>query len=158
MTTTRPGPPDPVEAARAGTNPTVLHRLPSGWAVLGDVQRLPGYCLLLHDGSADHLHDLAPDEATRFLRDMALLGRAVAQASTALDPAFLRVNYAILGNAYGRLHAHVQARYSWEEPERRSLPVWNYPDRAAPRYRLGAAHEPLRRALTDALQRLASAG
>ena len=38
-----------VEAARAGTNPTVICRMPSGWAVLGDAQFLRGYSLLLAD-------------------------------------------------------------------------------------------------------------
>jgi hypothetical protein len=51
---------DRIQAAREGRNPTVLRRLRSGWAVIGDHQRLPGYCLLLHDGEAT-----VPGEASR---------------------------------------------------------------------------------------------
>ncbi len=38
-----------VEMARAGTNPTVICRVPSGWMVLADEQFLRGYSLLLPD-------------------------------------------------------------------------------------------------------------
>jgi hypothetical protein len=38
-----------VETARQGNNPTVICRVPSGWVVLGDVQFLRGYSLLLPD-------------------------------------------------------------------------------------------------------------
>jgi hypothetical protein len=40
---------DRVELARRGANDAVICRLRSGWAVIGDVQFLPGYCLLLAD-------------------------------------------------------------------------------------------------------------
>ena len=35
--------------ARKGRNPYVICRMPSGWLVIGDVQPLPGYCVLLAD-------------------------------------------------------------------------------------------------------------
>ena len=38
-----------VALARNGANDKVICRLASGWAVMGDVQFLPGYCLLLPD-------------------------------------------------------------------------------------------------------------
>jgi diadenosine tetraphosphate (Ap4A) HIT family hydrolase len=39
-----------------------------------------------------------------------------------------RVNYGIYGNTDPYLHAHVFARYAWEEPERAQVPVWkSYP-------------------------------
>ncbi len=40
---------DRIGSARAGTNPTVLARLPQSYAVIGDSQYLPGYCVLLVD-------------------------------------------------------------------------------------------------------------
>ena len=48
-----------VEQARNGTNDKVICRMPSGWAVMGDVQFLPGYCLLLPDPVVASLNDLA---------------------------------------------------------------------------------------------------
>lgn len=35
-----------VALARLGDNPFVISRLKSSWLVIGDVQPLPGYCLL----------------------------------------------------------------------------------------------------------------
>jgi diadenosine tetraphosphate (Ap4A) HIT family hydrolase len=66
-----------VEACRAGTDPTLIARLRSGWAVLGDPQVLPGYCLLLPDPVAPHLNALEPAMQQAFLADMARIGQAV---------------------------------------------------------------------------------
>ena len=41
-----------VAACRAGTDPTRIAPLASGWAVLGEPQVLRGYCLLLPDPKA----------------------------------------------------------------------------------------------------------
>jgi hypothetical protein len=62
---------------RAGANPALLARMPSGWAVLGDNQFLPGYSLLLADPTVDHLADLEDGARARFLLDMSLLGQAL---------------------------------------------------------------------------------
>ena len=145
---------DPIEAARRGQNPTMLRRLPSGWAVIGDHQRLPGYCLLLHDGDADHLTDLPRQQRTMFLDDLALLGEAVMTACRRLDAQLWRINYEVLGNSYPRLHGHVFARYLWEPEELRHGPVWRYPDLHDPRYALGPQHDDLRAAVVDALDEL----
>jgi diadenosine tetraphosphate (Ap4A) HIT family hydrolase len=142
---------DPIQAARRGQNPTVLRRLRSGWAVIGDHQRLPGYCLLFHDGDADHLTDLPRAQRTVFLEDLVLLGEAVMTACSELDPQLSRMNYEVLGNAFPRLHGHVFARYLWEPEELRRGPVWRYPDLHDPRYELGPQHDRLRAAVTDAL-------
>jgi diadenosine tetraphosphate (Ap4A) HIT family hydrolase len=127
----------------------------SGYAVLGNTQHLPGYCVLLSrvDG-ADHLTDLPRPERFQFLTDMALLGEAVLIACRAADPGFLRVNYEILGNALHHLHGHVHARYEWEPPEYRVGPVWRYPSevRGAPEYALGPVHEKLREAIATELE------
>ena len=148
---------DPIEAARRGQNPTVLRRLRSGWAVTGDHQRLPGYCLLLHDGDADHLTDLPRPQRAVFLEDLALLGEAVMAACTRLDSQLWRINYEVLGNAFPRLHGHVFPRYLWEPDEMRRAPVWHYPDLHDPRHELGPQHDRLRAALVEALDEIALA-
>jgi diadenosine tetraphosphate (Ap4A) HIT family hydrolase len=111
-----------VDSARNGTNETVISRVHSGWAVVGDRQFLPGYCLLLPDPVVTSLNDLSVDRRTRFLLDMSLLGDAVLEATDAV-----RINYSILGNASPALHAHVFARYEDEDPNYKCLPVWRYP-------------------------------
>jgi diadenosine tetraphosphate (Ap4A) HIT family hydrolase len=147
---------DPIVAARRGENPTVLRRMRSGWAVIGDHQRLPGYCLLLHDGEADHLTDLPRPVRTVFLEDLALLGEAVMTACTGLDSQLWRINYEVLGNSYPHLHGHVFPRYLWEPDDMRRGPVWRYQDLHEPRYALGSQHDPLRAALVDALDEIAT--
>lgn len=100
-----------VESLRAGTDPTFITRMSSGWAVMGDPQVLPGYCLLLPDPVVPTLNALADGQRSQFLADMARLGDAVLAATGAL-----RINYAMLGNLEPALHAHVFPRYA-EEPE-----------------------------------------
>ena len=99
----------------------------SGWAVLGDPQILPGYCLLLPDPVVPHLNALQGAARAAFLEDMARLGDAVL-AVTAAE----RINYDILGNVEPALHAHVVPRYAWEAPERRRTAVWLHDWTAAP--------------------------
>lgn len=108
-----------VEQARNGTNDKVLCRMPSGWAVMGDVQFLPGYCLLLPDPVVASLNDLDADARAIYLLDMARIGDAVLQASGAS-----RINYEILGNSEPELHCHIFPRYASEPDDKRKMPVW----------------------------------
>jgi diadenosine tetraphosphate (Ap4A) HIT family hydrolase len=110
-----------VEAARAGTNPTVVCRVPSGWVVMGDIQILPGYCLLLPDPVVPDLNALDEKQRTRYLLDMAIIGDALLEVTGAY-----RINYEILGNTDAVLHAHIFPRYMSEPEELRKIPVWSY--------------------------------
>ncbi|MCM0678935.1 diadenosine tetraphosphate hydrolase [Micromonospora phytophila] len=149
---------DRVRAALSGANPTVLRRLSAGFAVIGDAQHLPGYCVLITDDpSADRLTDLPRDRRLAFLADMDLLGAAVTRVCARRDPAFRRINYEILGNLDAFLHVHVRPRYDWEPAELRHGPVHLYPDEVwrDPAYALGSRHDELRAQLTAELDRLA---
>lgn len=119
-----------VEACRQGTYDPMICRLPSGWAVMGDVQFLRGYSLLYPDPVVDHLNAF-PTFAARneFLRDMALLGEAVLDVTQAV-----RINYEMLGNVEPALHAHVFPRYHNEPEHLRTKPVWFYDWNAAPKF------------------------
>ena len=110
-----------VEAARAGTNPTVITRMPSGWAVLSDNQILRGYSLLLPDPVVPDLNALAENQRSRYLLDMAILGDALLEVTGAF-----RINYEILGNTEPALHVHVIPRYLSEPEEFRKGPIWFY--------------------------------
>jgi diadenosine tetraphosphate (Ap4A) HIT family hydrolase len=149
---------DRVGSARRGENPTVLRRLPSGFAVIGDTQFLPGYSLLLADPEVAHLSDLDLEARAQFLTDMSLLGEAVERVCA--DDGLVRVNYEILGNSLPFLHAHVFPRYAWEPDERRAHPVWLYPweDLYGPENALGEAHEGLRHAIAATLGELVAQG
>jgi diadenosine tetraphosphate (Ap4A) HIT family hydrolase len=107
-----------IEAAQAGTNSMVICRVPSGWLVLGDVQFLRGYSLLLPDPVVSDLNALSELGRSQFLHDMTVLGDALLEVTGAY-----RINYQILGNLEPALHAHVFPRYMTElEVHRTSLP------------------------------------
>ncbi len=110
---------DRVEAARRGENPYVITRMPSGWAVMGDVQPVPGYTLLLPDPVVAGINDLEGAVREQYLRDMVRLGDGLLACTDAY-----RINYEILGNTEQALHAHVTARYEWEEPKIRAHPAF----------------------------------
>jgi diadenosine tetraphosphate (Ap4A) HIT family hydrolase len=115
-----------VAAARAGTNPSVIARLRSGWAVVGDVQVVHGYCLLLPDPVVPDLNALSGDARAQFLADMVGLGDVLLALTGAR-----RINYEILGNLEPALHAHLFPRYDTEPPALRHSPVWLYDWKAA---------------------------
>jgi diadenosine tetraphosphate (Ap4A) HIT family hydrolase len=130
-----------VEACRAGNEPTVIARLPSGWAVLGQRQVLTGYSLLLPDPVVPHLNVLGAAERERFLTDLVRLGDAVLAATGAL-----RINYAIFGNLEPALHAHVHPRFVDEPQAMRTNHPWAYDWTQAPPFD-PRQHGPLRDAI-----------
>src|SRR5687768_7469807 len=110
-----------VRAAAAGTNPTVIRRVPSGWVVLGDVQTIRGYCLLLAEPVVADINALDADARAAFLRDMVIVGDALLEVTGAR-----LVNYELLGNSDRALHAHINPRYADEPDDKRRFPVWEY--------------------------------
>ncbi|QBX54544.1 diadenosine tetraphosphate hydrolase [Nocardioides seonyuensis] len=137
---------DRVGSAIAGTNPTVLRRLEAGFAVIGDNQHLPGYCVLISDTpGVDQLTDLEPARQLVFLQDMAVLGRAVGAVCARRDPQFRRINLEIQGNTDAFLHAHVTPRYSWEPADIVGWPaaLHHWEKRVEERPALGGDHDDL---------------
>lgn len=111
-----------VAEAQRGQNPTVLCRMPSGWAVIGDAQFLRGYCLLLPAPVVPDLNALDEAGRARFLLDMAVIGDALLEVTGAY-----RINYEILGNTEPMLHAHIFPRYTSEPDDLRRGPAFFYP-------------------------------
>jgi diadenosine tetraphosphate (Ap4A) HIT family hydrolase len=141
---------DRIGSAMRGENPTVLARLAGGFAVIGDVQWLPGYCLLLTDDpKVGRLTDLPRPRRLAYLESMERLGEAVERGCAELDPAFRRINLEILGNTDPYLHAHIWPRYEWEPPHLVGMPVWLYPPERwrDPTTALGPQHEEVRAAI-----------
>lgn len=110
-----------IQSAIDGTNPMVMKELKGGYLVFGDVQFLPGYCVLLPKREVASLNDLTLEERRHFLLDMSLVGDSILASTDAI-----RMNYDILGNTDKFLHAHIFPRYDWEKEERRKMPVWLY--------------------------------
>lgn len=151
---------DRIGAAARGENPTVLGGLDSGYAVIGDVQFLPGYSVLLsRDPSASALSELSREERLAFLSDVDLLATAVEDACRSLDPGFRRMNIEILGNTDAYVHAHLWPRYDWEPADRAGSPVWLYDPSnwSDPATALSSAHDDLRTAIIARLEALRGA-
>jgi diadenosine tetraphosphate (Ap4A) HIT family hydrolase len=113
---------DRIGSAVRGENPMVIAQMRSGFAVIGDTQFIPGYCVLLASPQVASLEALSDPDRAVFLEDMGRLGQAV---NAACAPR--RINYSIYGNTDAFLHAHVFPRYDWEPAERIPGPVWLYP-------------------------------
>lgn len=151
---------DRIGSALRGENPSVLRRLGSGFVCIGDVQFLPGYCVLMVDRpEIGRLTDLPRDLRLRFLGDMDLVGEAVELVCRRRDPGFRRVNLEILGNTDPYLHAHVRPRYEWEPSHLVGGPAWLYPASywSDPATSLGPQHDRLRAELAAEIDRLRSA-
>jgi diadenosine tetraphosphate (Ap4A) HIT family hydrolase len=134
-----------VDALRAGKDPAFVARLASGWAVLGERQFLPGYCLLLPDPVVPALNALQGGARAAFLADMAALGDAVLAVTHAA-----RINYAIYGNQDPALHAHVIPRFADEPQPLRAAQPWAYDWDSAPPFEL-ERHRELRDRIHAAL-------
>ena len=148
---------DRIGSALRGENPTVLRRLRAGFAVIGDMQFLPGYCVLLTDTpGVQRLSDLPRSQRMAFLSDLDLVAEAVERACKRRDPAFRRVNLSILGNLDPFLHAHIFPRYTWEPEAMTRGPIELYPAglRNDPATALGPQHDELRADLTAEIDRL----
>jgi diadenosine tetraphosphate (Ap4A) HIT family hydrolase len=107
-----------VAQARAGANPYVIARMASGWLVIGDVQPLPGYCLLLADPVAPSLNALDEGARTRYGLDVIRAGDALLAVTGAA-----RINYETWCNLEPSLHTHIMPRYLDEPDDKRFKPA-----------------------------------
>ena len=140
---------DRIGSALRGENPMVIAKMKSGFAVIGDNQFLPGYCVLLGYPKADSLNELTLTRRSQYLLDMTLIGDAIIKVCHPL-----RVNYQILMNLDHYLHAHIEARYDWEPEQLKQGPSYFYPkeQRYAEKYEYSEQkYGKLKRNLTDAL-------
>jgi diadenosine tetraphosphate (Ap4A) HIT family hydrolase len=106
-----------VQLAHLGENPHVIIRMRSGWAVIGMVQPLPGYCLLMADPVVESLNSLNESERIQYSLDVIAIGDALLKVTAAY-----RINYETLGNSEPALHTHIVPRYRSEPIEKRQLP------------------------------------
>jgi diadenosine tetraphosphate (Ap4A) HIT family hydrolase len=136
-----------VDDCRQGRNPKTISRVGSGWVVLGDVQFLPGYSLLLPDPVVIDLNDLDRPQRELYLYEMSVVGDALLSVTDAY-----RINYEILGNSEAALHAHIVPRFESEAEELRRGPVWAYDWERAPEFDL-ARDRPLMEKIAEYLHR-----
>ncbi len=115
-----------VRACQQGSYPKLIAKVSTGWVVMGDVQFLPGYCLLLPDPVVPDLNAMSIETRQAFLLEMSQVGDAVLAATGAV-----RINYEMLGNVEPALHAHIFPRREDEPETLRLKPVWFYDWEAA---------------------------
>lgn len=116
-----------VAECRSGSYPKAVCRVTSGWVVLGDVQFLRGYSLILPDPVVPDLNALDAADRRTLLYEASVLGDALLEITGAL-----RINYEILGNLEPALHVHVFPRFRDEPADLATRPVWFYDWDAAP--------------------------
>ncbi len=101
-----------------GKNRYLVKELSTGYVVLGDYQRFPGYTLFLCKKHATELHFLEEDFRKQFLWEMSLTAEAVHRAFGA-D----KINYELLGQGRNaHLHWHIFPRKKGDTPK--PGPVW----------------------------------
>ena len=101
-----------------GKNRYFVRELETGYVVLGDYQRFPGYTLFLCKQHATELHQLEPEFRSRFLMEMATVSEAVWNA---FKPD--KLNYELLGQGKGaHMHWHIFPRRAGDTPV--PGPVW----------------------------------
>lgn len=117
-----------VELARRGQNQYVICRMKSGWLVVGDVQPLPGYCVLLADPVVESINNLDRARRVQYSLDVIQAGDALLATTDAY-----RINYETLCNSEPALHTHIIPRYGTEPDEKRGRVAWNVYDWATAR-------------------------
>lgn len=117
-----------VELARRGQNQFVICRMKSGWLVIGDVQPLPGYCVLLADPVAESINAMERAQRIQYSLDVIRAGDALLAVTDAY-----RINYETLGNSEPALHTHIIPRYRAVADDKRGRVAWLVYDGATAR-------------------------
>lgn len=136
-----------VRDCQAGVYPKQICRLSSGWVVLGDVQFLRGYSLLLPDPVVANLNAMAEAARRVFLLEMSVVGDVILEVTGAV-----RINYEMIGNVEPALHAHLFPRYEDEPAALRLKPAWFYDWEQAPAFE-AERDAPLMQAIRQGLDR-----
>ena len=84
---------------------------------MGDVQPVPGYCLLLADPVAESLNSLTETDRTTYCLDVVRIGDALLEVTGAC-----RINYETWGNREPALHTHITPRFRHEPRVLRQMP------------------------------------
>ena len=105
-----------LERIRAGDDPQVLARMPSGYAILGKFQpeAVRGACMLIPDPVVASPNDLNPEARRQFFAHLVLLVDAILEVTKAE-----RINYLVLCNQVPELHGHCIPRFAHEDPAKR---------------------------------------
>ncbi len=135
-----------VQLCREGRFDQAVCRVASGWVVMGDVQILTGYCLLLPDPVVPNLNALDAQKRKEFLYEMSVVGDVLLELTGAV-----RINYEMIGNVEPALHAHIFPRFETEPESLKLKPAWFYDWDATEKFNL-EQQKPFILALKEGLQ------
>lgn len=107
---------DRIEMIRAGRDPLLIARLPSGFWVLSEVQHFPGASMLLADPVVPHFNALHERARVQWALDLGKIGDVMMSSLGAV-----RINYEIWGNLDPALHTHITPRFDNEDEATRTL-------------------------------------
>ncbi len=113
-----------VELIRAGRDPLLIARLPSGFWLLSEVQHFPGASMLLADPIVPHFNVLHERARVQWALDLGKIGDVMIATLGAI-----RVNYETWGNLDPVLHTHITPRFDNEDEKSCTLPprvAFNY--------------------------------
>lgn len=119
-----------IQVIKAGKHPLFLGELSETYAVLGDNQGCPGWCVLLLKEHVEHLGLLSIERQQRVFTDVARVAGAVRAefATSGAGGGPPRINYECLGNVVAHVHWHVVPRHA-DDPTPRA-PVWGWSSEA----------------------------
>lgn len=105
-----------VTRIKAGNDPELIAKMPSGYAILGKYQpdAITGCCMLLPKAVVPSPNDLNHADRAQFFADLVLLGDAIMQVTGSE-----RINYLVLCNQVPELHGHCVPRFDAEDPTKR---------------------------------------
>lgn len=107
-----------IALTKEGKNRYFVRETETGYVVLGDYQRFPGYTVFICKEHATELHQLEPGFRSQFLMEMAAVAEAVWHA---FKPD--KLNYELLGQGQGvHMHWHIFPRRQGDTPS--PGPVW----------------------------------
>ncbi len=147
---------DRIGSALQGQNPTVMRRLESAFAVIGDVQFLPGYSVLLVDNCMFNGFPTCPGPSgCRFCPTWTDSEKRLNARAGSWTPVSAASTWRVW-DTDPFLHAHVWPRFEWEPAELVGRPVWLCPRERwhDERFRLGPQHDVLRDVIGGELDRL----
>ena len=148
---------DRVGAALRGEHPNIIAELEHTFVAMGDVQFLPGYCVVLtNQQGIDKISELPRDQRLAYWADVDLVATAMENVLSARDPEYRRLNIELLGNRDAFLHTHIFPRFTWEPHGLVNDPLWKYPAEVwtDPANQLGEQHADLRASLAAEINRL----
>lgn len=111
-----------------GSNPSLLCELDMSYAMLGENQGCPGWCVLLLKDHHEHVANLPLDKQLSLFDEVSRIAAAIRAVfpTSGKDGLPPRINYECLGNLVPHIHWHIIPRHA-DDPDPTKA-VWHWPE------------------------------